>query len=42
MVPNLVLGADNERDLTSMRLCYLSELQAGTGVSRIRCFIRRI
>ncbi len=40
--PNVVLGAANPVDLTAARLCCLSVLEEGSGVSGIRYFIRRI
>ena len=39
---NMVLGASNPVDLTATRLCCLSILEEGSGVSGIRYFVRRI
>ena len=40
--PNVVLGASNPVDLSGARLCCLSILEEGSGVSGIRYFVRRI
>ncbi len=39
---NMVLGASNPADLSATRLCCLSILEEGSGVSGIRYFVRRI